>query len=411
MSGTWWPGDEETVRLPAPEQARNAATPGNTPPPPAAAAPQSPAARRSAPHGTRPDLAPTEIIPALRTHPPVLRRASKTLPLKRKWRPLRTISVSLSAVMAAALLTTVTWAAVSNGPSVISPGQLLARHLAPSNPSPVPTYPGLHLSPRLGSPQGCIKTKAPTPTGSNILYTARGRLGVEHEVALTFDDGPSGNYTPQIVEELQAAGMHATFFVVGSHAEKYPNAVQQEWAAGMAIGNHTLHHDYLIGAKPVKVRDNIGQTADIIETVTQDPCLWLFRSPYGVLYNKNAVTDEIQHEGYVIVNWDIAGRDWLRPGAAAIAQRVIANLHPGAIILLHDSAPDTENQDRSQTVAALPVILAALKQRGLVSVTLPQLLRDAGYVTIDAPESPHQTDPGTASFQATALTTTLAGSR
>lgn len=312
--------------------------------------------------------------------------------------------------MAAVLLTTVTWAAVSNGPSVISPGHLLARNLgSASSPSPVPTYPGLHLSPRLGSPQGCMRTKAPTPSASNILSTAKGRPGIEHEVALTFDDGPNPNYTPQIVEALQAAGMHATFFVVGSHAEKYPNLVQQEWAAGMAIGNHTLHHDYLVGAKPVKVRDNLGQTADILETVTQDPCLWLFRSPYGVLYNKNAVTDEIQHEGYVIVNWDIAARDWLRPGAAAIAQRVIANLHPGAIVLLHDSGPDTENQDRSQTAAALPVILAALKQRGLVSVTLPQLLRDSGLITIDALEPPHQTDPGTTSFQATALTTTLAG--
>jgi peptidoglycan/xylan/chitin deacetylase (PgdA/CDA1 family) len=74
---------------------------------------------------------------------------------------------------------------------------------------------------------------------------------------------------------------------------------------------------------------------------------------------------------------------------------VSVQLHSGAIILLHDSAPDNQNQDRSQTVAALPMILAAMRQRGLRAVTLPQLLHDAGIsrpAALSAP-SPSSSPP------------------
>lgn len=74
-----------------------------------------------------------------------------------------------------------------------------------------------------------------------------------------------------------------------------------------------------------------------------------------------------------------------------IAQRIIAQLHPGAIILMHDGAPDTERQDRSQTVAALPIILAAIKARGLQPVTLPQMFADAGLLTYPATPTPAPT--------------------
>jgi chitooligosaccharide deacetylase len=179
--------------------------------------------------------------------------------------------------------------------------------------------------------------------------------------------------------------MHATFFVVGVHAQRFPNLVEQEGQDGMAIGNHTLHHEPLLFAKPAAVRSSLAQTASIIKGITHDPCLWLFRPPYGDLAPTSGAANEIRGEGYTIVNWDTQGRDWTRPGVELIVQRVLAHVHPGAIILLHDGAPDTESQDRSQTVQALPQILAALKARGLVSVTLPQLLEDSGLVSSPAP--------------------------
>jgi hypothetical protein len=92
--------------------------------------------------------------------------------------------------------------------------------------------------------------------------------------------------------------------------------------------------------------------------------------------------------GYTSVDWDIDAADWTMPGSQVIAQRIIKQLHPGAIILLHDGAPDGEKQDRSQTVAALPAILAAIKGRGLQPVTLPRLLTDAGLIKRPTPPPP-----------------------
>jgi len=268
-------------------------------------------------------------------------------------------------------------------------------------PTPAPTLPALSLPPRPDSPQGCVNGQAPIAKSNAIIVSAAGPAqgaprgvptttptvppAVAHEVALTFDDGPNPVWTLQVLADLQAAGMHATFFPIGTHAQTYPALVEQEWQAGMAIGNHTLRHNHLLLAQPLAVRANLAQAATILTAAMHDPCLWLFRPPFGVLAATSGVANEIRSEGYIIVNWDTEGHDWTRPGAAVIAQRVIANLHPGAIILLHDGAPDTELQDRSQTVQALPQILTALKARGLVSVTLPRLLRDSGLVTPRVP--------------------------
>jgi peptidoglycan/xylan/chitin deacetylase (PgdA/CDA1 family) len=274
-------------------------------------------------------------------------------------------------------------------------------------PTPFPTARELPQTPLANSPQGCVNGQAPIAQSTAIISNATGQPygalstaptttptttpiippAAAHEVALTFDDGPNPIWTPQALSDLQAAGMHATFFPIGTHVQTYPALVRQEWQAGMAIGNHTLRHNHLLLAKPLAVRANLAQAATILTAAMGDPCLWLFRPPYGVLAPNSGVANEIRSEGYVIVNWDTEGHDWTRPGAAVIAQRVIAHLHPGAIILLHDGAPDGEVQDRSQTVQALPQILAALLARGLVSVTLPQLLRDSGLVSM--PNSAH----------------------
>jgi peptidoglycan/xylan/chitin deacetylase (PgdA/CDA1 family) len=278
------------------------------------------------------------------------------------------------------------------------------RPLAPTPlPSPFPAATELPLTPLGDSPQGCADGQAPSATSKAIIASAAGPVqatphgaptatptvppAVAHEVALTFDDGPNPVWTPQVLADLQAAGMRATFFVVGVHAERFPDLVEQEWQDGMAIGNHTLHHEPLLFAKPAAVRESLTQTAGIIRGITHDSCLWLFRPPYGDLAANGGGANEIRGEGYTIVNWDTEGHDWLRPGVKSIVRQVVEHLHPGAIILLHDGAPDTELQDRSQTMQALPQILAALKARGLVSVTLPQLLQDGGLVHSPPPEN------------------------
>jgi peptidoglycan/xylan/chitin deacetylase (PgdA/CDA1 family) len=284
------------------------------------------------------------------------------------------------------------------------------------------------------SPQGCVDGVAPPasqgPDGP--IATARGYPGVGQEIALTFDDGPNPTYTPQILAELSEAGAHATFFVVGHHAQLYPNLVRAEWASGDAIGNHTFNHEAIPGLTPDQLRATLDSTERAIRAATGDPCMWLFRAPYGEFAPPVRIPSptstpppkkprahtptpaptlttpapapvtatqawRVAHAaGYTPVEWDVDCQDWLRPGSEAIAQCIIAHLHPGAIILMHDSAPDNETQDRSQTVAALPAILAAIKARGLLPVTLPRLLSDTGLITPPVPHSATPTLPAPA---------------
>lgn len=227
-----------------------------------------------------------------------------------------------------------------------------------------------------GSPQGCVLGMVRPRPPDVPISSLRGYPGVQGEVALTFDDGPSPLYTRPILDELRAAGVHATFFVLGAHARRYPGLVRAEQAEGHAIGNHTYTHLFLPGASLTVVRDQLQRTTATIVSISGDLCLWLFRPPYGAIDVGDVA--EAHREGLTTVLWDVQAWDWQRPGSAVIAQRIIAQLHSGAIILLHDAAPDNENPDRSQTANALPAILAALRAHGLRAVTLPQLLRDAG---------------------------------
>jgi len=228
------------------------------------------------------------------------------------------------------------------------------------------------------SPQGCAAGAAPRVKQRAPITSARSALGQRAEVALTFDDGPSPRFTPQILAALHAAGAHATFFVVGRHAARYPGLVRAEWAGGNAIGNHTYDHTWVPGMSRARLRKSLAATTAAVRRATGDACLWLFRPPFGALPWHSRGADELRQDGWTTVDWSIDPKDWKRPGARAIAQRVIRQLRPGAIILLHDGAPDGQNADRSQTVATLRLILAALQERGLQAVTLPQLLRDAG---------------------------------
>lgn len=249
---------------------------------------------------------------------------------------------------------------------------------APSLPGPPPTP--THTPVRPSSPQGCGPTGAAPRPPAYSINSATDLAGARGEVALTFDDGPAPYYTRQILDELKAAGAHATFFDVGEHAQRYPDLVRAELAGGNAIGNHTYTHQDLAGRSVDDVREQLTTTTATLRHITGDPCLWLFRPPCG-LYDARTIA-EARHEGLTAMLWDVWALDWERPGTSVIEQRVIENLHSGAIILLHDGGSSTFTPDRHQTADALPAILRAIRARGLRAVTLPKLLMDAGLVRL-----------------------------
>ncbi|HEY7414225.1 MAG TPA: polysaccharide deacetylase family protein [Ktedonobacteraceae bacterium] len=205
-------------------------------------------------------------------------------------------------------------------------------------------------------------------TASSTIFTmGNPRLP---EVALTFDDGPSP-YTPQVLAVLQQYNVKATFFLWGQHVQQYPGYVQQELAAGNALGNHTWSHPDLTTLSASAITTELTETQCVIkQTAGYTPTL--FRPPYGS-YNANVLAVAGQGGLPSTIIWSHAPRDWEMPGASVIASRVLSNTLDGSIILLHDGGGD-----RSQTVAALPPIIQGLQARGLRLVTVPQLLADIG---------------------------------
>ena len=198
-------------------------------------------------------------------------------------------------------------------------------------------------------------------------------------VALTFDDGPDPEWTPQILDILRAEHVPATFFVIGSNAEAYPEIVQQMVEDGQEVGNHTFTHPNLSETPQGVVSLELNATQRLFQALT-GRSMRLFRPPY---LGDAEPTDEdqivpvqtAQDLGYITVGEHVDPVDWELPGANTIVARALAMVHeakpnsPRNIILFHDAGGD-----RSQTVAALPVLIEKLKSQGYRFVPVSSLI-------------------------------------
>src|SRR6478752_3252782 len=203
--------------------------------------------------------------------------------------------------------------------------------------------------------------------------------GGEHQVAITFDDGPDPRWTPKVLDILKAANVKATFFVVGVNAERYPALVRRIVNEGHEIGNHTYYHPNLALCWPEHIRLELNATQLLLETIT-GRATTLFRPPYAADTAPTGLSElaplKIAEDlNYLVVLENIDPQDWAKPGADIILRRIKQQRHDGSVILLHDAGGD-----RSQTVEALPQILDWLHTRGDTIVPLSTLLgttRDA----------------------------------
>jgi len=203
--------------------------------------------------------------------------------------------------------------------------------------------------------------------------------GGEHQVAITFDDGPDPRWTPKILDILKAANVKAAFFLVGVNAERYPSLVRRIVDEGHEIGNHTYYHPNLALCWPEHIRLELNATQLLLETIT-GRATTLFRPPYAADTGPTQLSElaplKIAEDlNYLVVLENIDPQDWAKPGADIILRRIKQQRHDGSVILLHDAGGD-----RSQTVEALPRILNWLHTRGDTVVPLSTLLgttRDA----------------------------------
>jgi peptidoglycan-N-acetylglucosamine deacetylase len=202
-----------------------------------------------------------------------------------------------------------------------------------------------------------------------LAYTPYVRIaGAQHkEIALTFDDGP-GPFTSQVLSVLQREGVGATFFEVGVGLQYFHDATSQIVAAGYPIGDHTLSHSAMSQLSPSGQRAALLQQASLIAKYGA-PFPRLFRPPYGLWDNQTLGV--LKRYRMLMVMWTVDTEDYRLPGVASIVHTAVSGARPGAIILMHDAGGN-----RSETVAALPQIIRALRARGYKLVTVPKLLLD-----------------------------------
>lgn len=206
-------------------------------------------------------------------------------------------------------------------------------------------------------------------------YPALFRLGAGDTamVAITFDDGPDPDWTPAILEILKARNLKATFFVVGSQAERYPEIIRQIVSEGHEIGNHSFTHPNLAEAPEQLIKLELNATQRLIESLTGHSTT-LFRPPYNADSRPASLQELLpigiaQSLGYMTVLENVDPKDWQMPDKDELLQRVKQELPHGNILLLHDGGGD-----RSATVAALPDILDYLRERGNQVVLISDLL-------------------------------------
>lgn len=202
----------------------------------------------------------------------------------------------------------------------------------------------------------------------DVVYRGpRGARGV----ALTFDDGPSPDTTPLILDQLDAARVEATFFVLGKKAAAHPDLLREIAARGHTIGVHGHEHDRFLSLRsPARVARDIERAMAVVEAVTGvRPTL--YRPPVGLTSPR--IARALDAFDLTVVGWSVRALDgWRGARPERVAARVVSRLGDGAIVLLHDAA---ERDDyRPASVEALPKILAAMRARDLGGVKLDDWL-------------------------------------
>ncbi|QWU17708.1 Peptidoglycan/xylan/chitin deacetylase, PgdA/CDA1 family [Paenibacillus sophorae] len=195
------------------------------------------------------------------------------------------------------------------------------------------------------------------------------------EFALTFDDGPDPKYTPRLLDLLSKHGAKATFFVVGSHAERHPELIRRMHDEGHLIGIHNYVHKSNWLMRPSTVRKQIQRTNDIIYGVTGERSTY-YRPPWGIVN----LFDFSKRHHVKIVLWSAMFGDWRKNlGTDRLTEKMLARLNPGEVMLLHDCGltMGADPEAPEYMLSALERTLEEAKSRGLRSIRIDEMIKAA----------------------------------
>ncbi len=206
-------------------------------------------------------------------------------------------------------------------------------------------------------------TTAAIGTLSQPIYKVKTKDKI---AALTFDISWGTEVPGPVLDILKEHNIKSTFFLSGPWAKKYPEYPKRLVADGHEIASHGNQHINLDQESEATIKAEINTAQQSIEEITGKAPHFI-RTPNGAWNDK--VIDIANELNYQIIQWSVDSLDWRKPGVDAIVSRVLDNIHPGAIILMH--ASDT----CLQTPEALPKVLEGLQEKGYTLVTVSELLQ------------------------------------
>jgi peptidoglycan/xylan/chitin deacetylase (PgdA/CDA1 family) len=240
----------------------------------------------------------------------------------------------------------------------LSPSAAASRSQSPQTSSSPTVSPS--PSPSASSPSPSSATDDVPDPGPQAYGGPKGSINNtgSESVALTFDDGPSPKWTPKVLETLRHWDVKATFCLIGTEVRDNPQLVADIVAAGHTLCNHGWHHEMNLGTKSRDdIADNLGHTNDVIHAAAPDARIGYFRQPGGKWTDREI--DVAAELGMAPLHWSVDPGDWDKSAkSAAIKKRVLGNVGPGGIVLMHDGGGD-----RGPTFDALEPILTGLCDR------------------------------------------------
>lgn len=187
-------------------------------------------------------------------------------------------------------------------------------------------------------------------------------------IALTFDDGPDHRFTPQVLDVLKKYDVKATFFLLGTRVQKYPDMVKRIDKEEHVIGNHTYWHPELPNTGEENMAWEIKKNEEEMKNITTNISN-LFRAPYGAM--NDDLVKKLGKMNYRGIGWSVDSEDWKSLSSEEIKKNILKQIHPGAIILMHSAGH--WSQDLSGTAEALDELIPYLQEKGYEFVTVPEL--------------------------------------